>query len=41
MPAGKVVDLTKDDSASLYFDSVLTVEPNVVLLERLIVDALR
>jgi iron complex transport system substrate-binding protein len=34
--AGEVVDLTRDESDSLYFDSVLTVEPNVALLERLI-----
>jgi iron complex transport system substrate-binding protein len=38
--AGKVVDLTLDESDALYFDSVLTVEPNVALLERLIGDAL-
>jgi iron complex transport system substrate-binding protein len=37
--AGQVVDLTRDESDSLYFDSVLTVEPNVALLERLIAGA--
>jgi iron complex transport system substrate-binding protein len=37
--AGKVVDLSQDESDSLYFDSVLTVEPNVALLERLVTGA--
>ena len=34
--AGTVVDLTKDESDALYFDSVLTIEPNLALLERLV-----
>jgi hypothetical protein len=34
-----VVDLSQDESDSLYFDSVLTVEPNVALLERLVTGA--
>lgn len=38
--AGKVVDLTEDESQQLYFDSVLTVEPNAALLERLVTAAL-
>jgi iron complex transport system substrate-binding protein len=37
--AGKVVDLSQDESDSLYFDSVLTVEPNVALIERLVTQA--
>ena len=37
--AGRVVDLTQDESDALYFDSVLTVEPNVALLERLVGEA--
>jgi iron complex transport system substrate-binding protein len=37
--AGKVVDLSQDESDSLYFDSVLTVEPNVALIERLVTGA--
>jgi iron complex transport system substrate-binding protein len=32
--AGNVVNLTEDESQQLYFDAVLTVEPNVALLER-------
>ena len=34
--AGNVVDLTEDESDAIYFDSVLTVEPNLALLERLV-----
>ena len=37
--AGRVVDLTKDESDAIYFDSVLTVEPNVALMERLVTEA--
>ena len=37
--AGRVVDLTEDESQQLYFDSVLTVEPNAALLERLVMSA--
>ncbi|MPQ97080.1 ABC transporter substrate-binding protein [Modestobacter sp. I12A-02628] len=36
--AGAVVDLTEDESQQLYFDSVLTVEPNAELLSRLATD---
>lgn len=38
--AGRVVDLTEDESNQLYFDAVLTVEPNVALLERVVRSAL-
>jgi len=38
--AGRVVDLTEDESEQLYFDAVLTVEPNVALLERVLRSAL-
>lgn len=37
--AGAVVDLTQDESDALYFDSVLTIEPNLALLERLVARA--
>lgn len=33
---GAVVDLTEDESQQAYFDSVLTVQPNAALLERLV-----
>jgi hypothetical protein len=36
--AGNVVDLTKDESDAIYFDSVLTIEPNLALLERLVTE---
>jgi len=39
--AGNVVDLTKDESDAIYFDSVLTIEPNLALLERLVAAAAR
>lgn len=32
--AGRVIDLNQDESDQIYFDAVLTVEPNVALLER-------
>ncbi len=38
--AGRVVDLTEDESQQLSFDSVLTVQPNAELLERLVTAAL-
>lgn len=38
--AGRVVDLTEDESDQIYFDAVLTVEPNVALLERVLRSAL-
>jgi len=38
--AGRVVDLTEDESQQIYFDSVLTVQPNAELLERLVTAAL-
>lgn len=38
--SGRVVDLTEDESHQTYFDSVLTVEPNTALLERVVADAL-
>lgn len=34
--AGRVVDLTEDEFNQLYFDAVLTVEPNLALLERVL-----
>lgn len=37
--AGKVVDLSEDESNALYFDSVLTVEPNARTLQRLVTAA--
>jgi iron complex transport system substrate-binding protein len=37
--AGNVVEVPEDESHSLYFDSVLTVEPNARLLERVLRDA--
>ena len=37
--AGRVVDLTEDESQQVYFDSVLTVGPNAALLERLVTEA--
>ena len=37
--AGRVVDLTEDESESLYFDSVLTVERNAALLSRVVTEA--
>ena len=38
--AGRVVDLDEAESEQAYFDSVLTVEPNTALLERLVTGAL-
>ncbi len=38
--AGRVVDLGEDESEQAYFDSVLTVEPNARLVERLVSAAL-
>lgn len=38
--AGRVIDLTQDESDQIYFDAVLTVEPNVALLERVLRSAL-
>nr|WP_281373089.1 ABC transporter substrate-binding protein [Kineococcus aurantiacus] len=37
--AGHVVELDEEQSNQLYFDSVLTVEPNAALLARLVTDA--
>ncbi|WP_432544948.1 ABC transporter substrate-binding protein [Kineococcus sp. SYSU DK002] len=37
--AGRVVELTEEESNQLYFDSVLTVEPNADLLARLVTEA--
>ncbi len=39
--AGRVVDLSEDESQQTYFDSVLTVERNARLLERLVTEATR
>ena len=38
--AGKVVEVGEDDANALYFDSVLTVEPNTRYLERVVSQAL-
>lgn len=38
--AGRVIDLAEDESDQIYFDAVLTVEPNVALLERSLRSAL-
>ena len=34
MRAGRVVEVAEDDANALYFDSVLTVEPNARFLQR-------